>query len=275
MTMFAVSILDRAGETVGEGLPGIGAAVVLLVFGILVARLVGALLGRGLRAAGLDDFAERSGVHDLLERLSFQRSLSRVAGKGVRLALIVVVLLAALSLLGLAPLQDAINEGVVFLPRVLVALVLLLAGAVVGSFAKGRADRLAGQMDLPGPIGRIAELAVFAIFSVTALALIGVPTEVLSLLVAIVLAGAVGGFALAFGLGGRDAARAMTAGRVVRGTYEPGQTISVAGVRGEIVAVESAATVVRTNLGMTVRIPNHVIVESVVELHDGLGQAPQ
>jgi small-conductance mechanosensitive channel len=79
----------------------------------------------------------------------------------------------------------------------------------------------------------------------------------------------VAGFALAFGLGGRDAARAMTAGRIVRQTYEPGQTVVVAGVRGEIVEVEAAATVLRTSLGLTVRVPNHLMVESVVELHDG------
>ncbi len=268
MSVLAVSILDRAGESVGEGLPGVGAALVLLVLGVLAAWLIGRLVARGLKAAGLDEFAERSGIHDPLERVGAQRSLSRLAGKAIRLALTVIVVLASLSLLGLAPLQDAINQGALFLPRLLVALALLLAGAVIGTFAKDRADRLATQMDLPGPVGRIAELAIFAVFGITALAQVGVGTDVLTLLVAIVLAGAVAGFALAFGLGGREAARAMTAGRVVRGTYEPGQTIVVAGVRGEIVEVESAATVLRTDLGLTVRVPNHLMVESVVELHD-------
>lgn len=274
MTPFAVSVLDRAGESVGEGLPGVGAALAILIIGVLVARLVGRLVGRGLDAAGLDDFADRSGVHDTLERFGLQRSLSRVVGRSIRLGLTIVVVLAALSLAGLGLLQDAINQGVLFLPRLLVALVLLLAGAVIGTFVKDRADRLAGQMDLPGPVGRIAELAVFAVFSVTALAQIGVPTEVLTLLVAILLAGAVIGFALAFGLGGRETARAMTAGRVVRGVYEPGQTIVVAGVRGEIVEVESAATVLRTSRGLTVRVPNHLMMESVVELHDTVGRGP-
>lgn len=275
MTVLGASVIDRAGESVGEGLPGIAAAVVLLVFGILASALIGRLLGRGLKAAGLDDFAQRSGVHDLLERLGLKPSLSRLVGKAVRLALTIVVVLAALSLLGLGPLQDSINEGVLFLPRLLVALILLLVGAVLGTFAKDRGDRLAAQMDLPGPVGRIAELAIFAVFGVTAVAQIGVGTAILTLLLAILLGGAALGFALAFGLGGREAARAMTAGRVVRGTYEPGQTILVAGVRGEIVEIESAATVLRTNLGLTVRIPNHLMVESVVELHDGLGRDPE
>lgn len=274
MTVFASSIIDRAGESVGDGLPGVAAALVLLVFGLLVAALIGRLLGRGLQAAGLDDFAERTQVHDLLEEIGFKRSLSRLTGRAVRLALTIVVVLAALSLLGLGPLQASINEGVLFLPRLLVALILLLIGAVVGTFAKDRADRLATQMDLPGPVGRIVELGIFAIFGVTAVEQIGVGTEILTLLLAITLGGAALGFALAFGLGGREAARAMTAGRVVRGIYEPGQTILVEGVRGEIVAVESAATVLRTNLGLTERIPNHLMVESVVELHDGVGREP-
>lgn len=268
MTPFGVNVLDRAGERVGEGLPGIAAAVALLVVGLLVARLFGRLLRRGLQAAGTDGWAERAGVHDALERFGFERSVSRAVSRAIRLALTVVVVLAALSLLGLAFLQQSINAGVLFLPRLLVALVLIVAGVVIGTFVKTRADRLATQMDLPGPVGRMAELVIFAIFGITAVAEIGVATPILTLLVAILLAGTAAGFALAFGLGSRDVARAISAGRVVRSTYEPGQTILVAGVRGEIIALESAATVLRTSLGNTVRIPNHLMVESVVELHE-------
>ena len=75
-----------------------------------------------------------------------------MAEVAVRIALTIAVLPAALSLLGLEPLDEAINEAVLFLPKVLAALALVLAGAVIGSLARQRVDRTAYQMDLRGPL---------------------------------------------------------------------------------------------------------------------------
>jgi small-conductance mechanosensitive channel len=260
------SIFDRAGDSVGQGLPRVGVALVLLLVGLLLARLIGRGVAKALEAAGLDDFAERTGVHDALERYGARRSLSRATGRAIRIAFSIVVVLAAVSMLGLGFLQQSINEAVLFLPRLGVALVLVLAGAVIGTFAKGRVDRLAYQLDLPGPVGRVAELTIFGVFAVTALAQIGVSVAILTLLVAIALGGAVLAFAIAFGLGSREIVRAVSAGRVVRHSFELGQTIAVAGVRGEVVAIESAATVLETSAGDRVRVPNHLLVEQVVEI---------
>jgi len=267
MTVIASTVLDRAGQSLGEGLPRIAAGLILLVLGVVLVRLLTRLLARALTALDVDDLGERAGIHDALARVGFERSLARAVVRAVRLALTVVVILAALTLLGLGFLQDSINQSVLFLPRVLVALALLLAGAVLGTLIRDRADRIGAQMDLPGPVGQIAEVTVFAVFGLSALGQIGVGTSVLTALVALLIAGAVVAFALAFGLGGRDVARAVSAGRIVRDAYAPGQTITVAGVRGEIVAVEPSATVLHTPAGTTVRVPNHLLLESIVELH--------
>lgn len=261
-------ILDPAQEALGSGLPRIAAALAILVVGLLLARLIGRSLSRGLDAAGVDRFGERAGIHDSLERFGMRRSLSKLVGRIVRSGLTIVVLLAAVSLLGLSVLDDAINQAVLYLPRILVALALLLAGIVIGTFAKGRMDRLAGQMDLPDLAGRAVELLILAVFAVTALAQLGVATSVLTLLVGLLLGGVILAFAVAFGLGGREVARALSTGRFVRDAYNVGETIAVAGHRGEITAVESASTVLRTTSGTTVRIPNHLMVESVVESFD-------
>jgi small-conductance mechanosensitive channel len=77
--------------------------------------------------------------------------------------------------------------------------------------------------------------------------------------------------AIAFGLGGREVARALSASRYVRGAHSVGQEISVRDVRGEISAIEPAATVIRTRDGDEVRVPNHLLVESLVRVHGSAG----
>ena len=69
-------------------------------------------------------------------------------------------------------------------------------------------------------------------------------------------------------------ARQISAGRSVRGTFRVGQRVTVGAVSGEIVALESAATLVRADTGDTVRVPNHLMVESIVIVHGGAGEAP-
>lgn len=263
----AVSILSEAGQTLGGFLPRLGGALALVVVGFLVARLLATALRKALEKLGLDGIADRWGIHDALERVGFERSLTRLLSRALKLALRLVVLFAALSLLGLQFLSESLNQAVLFLPNLLIAATLVLAGIVIGGMARERVDRAAYQMDLPVPLGRVAQVAIVAVFAITAAAQVRIPTQILVLLLAIVVGGAALMLAIAFGLGGREVARSLSAARYVRGAHAVGQTISVSDVRGEIRAIEPAATVVRTAEGEEVRIPNHLLIESVVRVH--------
>ena len=267
--MIAADVLDRAWASFGESLPRIVGALVLLVVGLLVALLAGRVVARALQAIGVDRLADRYGIQDVLARLGFERSLSRLMGVAVRIALSVVVLVAALSLLGLGALGRSLNEIVLFLPKLFVALVLVLAGFVVGELVGRWVDRIAQQMAIGGPLGQITQALIAAIFVLTALAQLGVPTQILTALLGIAVVAGVLTVALAFGLGGRDVARQLSAGRYVSGAFSVGQRIAVGQVRGEIVALESAAVVLRAEDGRTLRVPNNLLLESVVAVEDG------
>ena len=265
--MTATSILQSSGEALGGFLPRLGGAVLVLVGGLLVVGLLRRLLVRVLQAVKLDELGDRWGVNDVVDRFGLGRSLSTVVAGAVRIALLVVVFFAALSLLGLEFLSASLNAGILFLPRLLFAMALLLAGIVVSEVARRQVDRLAGQMDLPGPLGLLAEMAVLAVFVVTALAQVGVPVAVLMLIVAIVLAAVALTFSLAFGIGGQSMAREVSARRYVEGAYEVGQDISLGGVRGRIAAIEATSTILETTGGDRLRVPHSQLVDTVVRIH--------
>ena len=84
---------------------------------------------------------------------------------------------------------------------------------------------------------------------------------------ALLLAAASVTFDLAFGLGGREVARALSAGRYIRGSYRVGQRISVGNVGGEITAIESAFTVLATDGARRVRVPDDLFLGSIVTIH--------
>ncbi len=267
MTPLAIGILDQAGNQLGGFLPRFGGALALLLIGLLIARIAGIVLVRLLRGAGVDAFSEGIGASEVLARAGLGRSLAKVVAVAIRLALSIVVIFAALSLLGLQFLSESLNRGVLLLPKLLIAGALLLTGVVLGAFVRERVERLTYQLDFPVPLGAVAQVTVVAVFAITAAAQIAISTIVLLILIGIVLAGIVAALALAFGLGGREFARAVSAGRYVRGAYAIGQDVSVGDVRGRITAIEGASTVLDSGEGLSVRVPNHLLLESIVTVH--------
>jgi small-conductance mechanosensitive channel len=269
MMVADASVLSQAGNQLGNFLPHLAGAIALLVIGIIIVRLLARALIKALQAAGLDQQADRAGVNEVLQGAGLGSSLAVVIGRAIRIALTIVVIFAALSLLGLAFLSDSLNKGIQELPKLLIAAALLLAGVVLAGYVRQRGDRLSDQMDLPVPVGRIAQLTVLAIFAVIALAQIAVSTLVLLLLVGILLAGATATLTLAFGLGARDVARALSAGRYLRQDYVLGQEIGFADVRGRVTKIEPTSVTLDAADGTTLRVPNHLLLESVVTIYPG------
>jgi small-conductance mechanosensitive channel len=264
MEVLATSVFGQAGQALGGFIPRLGGAIALLVIGLL-----GHLLLRSLQAAGLDRLADRAGVAPVLERSGLGGSLSALVARAIRIGLAIVVIFAALSLLGLQFLSQSLNQAVVELPRLFIAALLVLAGAVLAGAARERADRLTYQMDFAVPLGQIAQIAVFAIFGIIAAAEIGISTLVLLVLIGVLLAAVAGTFTIAFGLGSRDVARSLSAGRYLRHDYEVGQEIAFGDVRGRISRIHSTSTILDAGEGRSIRVPNRLLLDEIVTIYSG------
>ncbi len=267
MIVIATSVIGRAGESLGAFIPRLGGALALLLIGLLITRLIWRLLLKVLVAAGLDRTADRAGATDLLERSGLGRSLAAVVARAVRIGLSILVLFAALSQLGLQFLSPSLNQAILDLPRLFIAALLVLAGAVLAGAARQRADRLTYQLDLPVPLGQAGQIAVFSIFIIIAAAEIGISTLVLLVLIGVLLAAGAGTFTLAFGLGSRDVARALSAGRYLRHDYRVGQVIAFGAVRGRISTIQSTSTTLDAGEGRSIRVPNHLLLGEVVTIY--------
>jgi small-conductance mechanosensitive channel len=257
------SVIGRAGDQLGDFLPRIAGALLLLIIGLLAAIVLSRITRRALVRAGLDRFADRSGASELLGEAGLARSLSTLIGTAVRLTIVVVAVFASLTLLGLAFLSDSLNEGILYIPRLLVALALVLIGVVLGAFARAWLDRTSAQLDFPVAIGPVVQVLVIVLFGLCAAVQAGVTVAPLTTIAIVLLAACAFTLALAFGLGSREMARSLTSGRYARAGFEIGQTIRVGDVRGEIVSIEAAATTLRAD-NETIRVPNSLLVEQMV-----------
>jgi small-conductance mechanosensitive channel len=263
----ATSILGQAGQDLGAFLPRLAGAIALLLIGLLITRIVARVLLRAMQAAGVDNLAERVGATSVLQTSGLGDSLAGVIARAIRVFMAIVVIFAALSLLGLQFLSVSLNQAILALPRIFIAATLLLAGAVVAGATRQRTDRLTYQMDFPVPLGQIAQIGVLGVFMIIAAAEIGISTAVLIVLIGVLLAAVSGTFTLAFGLGSKEVARALSAGRYLRHDYRVGQEIGFGDVRGRITRIHSTSTMLDAGEGRSIRVPNHLLIDSIVTIY--------
>jgi hypothetical protein len=257
------NVLDRAGDQLGDFLPRLGGVLLLFIVGLLLAGIVGRLTRKALVRAGLDRLAERTGASELLGRGGLGSSLSALIATAVRLTIVVVACFAAFTLLGMAFLSDSLNQGILFIPRLLTALALVLIGIVLGALARAWLERTSAQLDFPIAIGPVVQVLVVIIFGLCAAAQAGVSVAPLIVVALLVMGAVAATLAIAFGLGARQIARSLTSARYARADFAVGQTIRVGDVRGEILRIDSAAVTLSAG-DETIRIPNNVVVEEIV-----------
>ncbi len=258
------SVLDTALDDIGGFLPRLAGAIVVLVIGLIAAKIITKVVRRVLTTAGIDRMGERWGVHDAISKVGLGSSLAGLIAGLVRFLLLFVVVVVAVSLLELPALTEALNQAILFLPKLVVGFAILMLAVVAGNAVRERVDKIAEQMDLHGPLGLAAQIAVMGIGTIVATAMMGIPTLFLVLLATTLVAGVALTVALAFGLGSRDVVGQIAAGRYLSDAIQPGRHIKVGDIEGEVIGTEGAATTIRTGEGELTRVPNRMLLDAVV-----------
>jgi hypothetical protein len=200
--------LREFGRQLGFLLPRILLALVVLLAGWLLAKVARLAVVKTLRAINFHVLTERAGVDHFLQQGGTEKDTSDFVGLIAYWLVILAALIVAFDTLALTQVTDLLMRVVLFLPRLLVALLVVVFGAYFGRFV-GNAVRtyLRGvgipDADLLGRIVRWAVLTFVVLLAIDHLEIGGglIQQTFLILLIGIVLA-----LALAFGLGGRERA---------------------------------------------------------------------
>jgi hypothetical protein len=185
-------------------LPKLLSALVILVIGIILAVIVAGIVRRLVELTRIDRAVERLGTHSDLKRTGIHFTLSGALAWIVKWLIILATIIAVAGILNLEQLNVFLNQILLFIPNIFVAVVILTVGFILGDFlerfirgATGLANLPAGNRELLGLIAKYAAI----VFSVTA-ALIQL--HIATSLIQMLFGGLVLALALAFGLGGRE-----------------------------------------------------------------------
>jgi Mechanosensitive ion channel, conserved TM helix len=188
--------------------PRLVAATIIFAGGFVVAIVARRAVQRLLTWTRFDRLALRTGASEML-RVADMPSAELLVAKIVFWIVWIGFIVSAVDTLQFGPFQGLVEEFFRFVPRFLVALLVLSLGFLVGNFL-WRATLL-GSVNAGLPAARLLSgalrLLVIAIAVVMALEQLGLATAVVLTAFAITFGALMLGLAIAFGLGGRDAAR--------------------------------------------------------------------
>lgn len=210
--------LQRASDQFFTWLPRLVGALVILLIGWLVARVVARIVSKALQSAGTDRALSSGRAGTYKQQFAPSLQPSGVIATVVFWFIFGWAILLAISTLGIQALTNAVASVVGYLPNVVAAILILLAAVAIAGAVGGLASRLAGGTMLAKLVQTIVPALVITIALFMALVQLKIATQIVVATYVLVLGAIALGFALAFGLGGRDVARQM-----LQNAYASGQ----------------------------------------------------
>jgi uncharacterized protein YacL len=198
--------LQSAFTTFANYLPQLVGALIVLVVGFIIAKLIDKAITKGLQKAKVDQKLKSGGGAGYVEKLAAQGSPSKLVGRVVFWVIMLFVISSAVGTLGIPALTGFMNQVLAYLPNVLAALLIFIVAAAVAGAIGAAVHRTMGDT----PTGKIVRAAAPAMIMAIAIFMILTQLGIAPVIVTITYIALIGSTALAaalaFGLGGRDAA---------------------------------------------------------------------
>ncbi len=204
-------------------LPALLGAILVLIIGWLIAGFIARLVERGLRAVGLERAVDRSGIGQFMDRAGTHWTVTGVIAGLIKWSVFLIFIQAAANALGIAEITAITNAIVLFIPKLVIALAIIVLGTLLAQFLAGlvRGSLSEAGVGNPALFARLTQYAVIGFAIVAAFNQLGIAETVVNTLLIGLVAAIALALGLSFGLGGREVAAEIT-----RTWYENGRNLA-------------------------------------------------
>ena len=246
--------------------PTVLVGVLLVIAGLLVAKVIEIVLRAVLTRVRFDRLVEKAGVDKALQRIGLRQQLNLFIPRLVYFLVLFLLAKTGSDALGLAAISNAIGAFFSYLPNIVAALLLLVLGSTVGQFAGEMVEESAKSagIDFAPSLGKLVSGLILFVVAMMAIGQLKIDTEMVRIVTSFTLAGTALAFGLAFGLGTRDVVRNMVAGFYARKFLEVGKSLEVAGQIGVLKAITATHTILEGD-GRDISVANATFLEQVAK----------
>jgi small-conductance mechanosensitive channel len=231
-------------------------AVIVLVIGWVLARLIRELVRRGLEH--MDWLYMRVMAKSSERSASLTRATSRAVSSVVYWIVLLVFAASALRILGGSLLEHWTENLLGYLPQAIGGVIIIVIGLIGGTLARHILEQASvglgiGQSTL---LARLAQTVIVISAVVIGIDQLGVNVNFLIQLSTVTAASVFGGIALVFALGTRQHLANLIGAHYARKHYAPGDYVRVGAFEGRIVEIADGCVFLETGQG-DVSVPAH------------------
>jgi small-conductance mechanosensitive channel len=184
-------------------IPQLIGALIILIVGYVVARVLRAVVGRVLQGIGFDRWMERGGITQFFDRAETNQTPASILGALVFWFVFIIAITMAADALGIPQVSVVLAQLIAYIPNIIAAILILILAALLANFISGIVRGATGS-DLLSSIAQYA-IIVYAVFA--ALTQLGVAVQLTANTFLILLGAVALAAAIAFGIGGQEMAR--------------------------------------------------------------------
>ena len=193
---------------IAVSLPKIIGAVLILIIGWILAKLLKKAIVKLLTLIRLNTLSEKVGIEKFLKEGGLKKTAVDLIGSLFYWIIMLTVILAIFNSLQLTSAQELFNSIILFIPNIIVALIILLFGlyaaklisTVLSSSLKNMNDKTAEFIEKAAYIS----IVIFTVFLV--LGQLKIAQDIITNAFILVFGAICLAFGLAFGLGGKESA---------------------------------------------------------------------
>ena len=245
---YSRDLLSRLKQSIGDFLPHIVGAIVIILVGHFVARLFSALITRLLKK--LSQLIPDPKAQVRLKPPKIVRSADLI-GKIIYWIVLFFFITVATEMIGLPIVTTWLGGIAGYLPKIIIASLILVSGMIGGMLLRDiiTATAVSANITYGNILGKLTQYAIVIISVSIAIDHLGIEISFLTSLVLIICGAVFFGSALAFGLGARPFVNDILASYYLQKTYKVGQTVKIGEMKGKIMQITPVAVIIETSDG--------------------------
>jgi len=236
-------------EDVISSLPKVLGFIGFVIISWLFIKIFLWLVRKALSKTKIDEWSKKLNETEIFGNTTINIVLTKVILGVLKWFLILVFVMAGSGIFGLDVVSDGISSFFAYLPKLLTALAIFVAGVYLGTVAKKAINGMFKSLEISGGnlVGNIAFYLIVVFLSITAFDQAGIDTSIIKSNLTLVIGSVLLAFSVAFGLGSRDIIKRLLFGYYSRKNLQIGQRIQVNNIEGVIESIDNICMVLVTS----------------------------
>lgn len=259
------------------GIPRVISALMVFLIGQFVAKLVRKMLSRALSAVGIDKFGAQLNNIEFVQQTGTQIQLSSLISQVVYFMIMLMITIVATDALHIEAISKIVKDFFDYMPNLLTAGIVLLAGLYLSDLIRGVIENLLGSMGISSAkvIGIVIFYFLFVSVFVGALTQAKINTDFISANLTVIIGAIALAFAFGYGLASRDLVANFLAGYYNRNKVRLGDDVRISGERGKVVLIDNTSLILQTTERAIIIPLAKLTTEKIEVFYPDAGNDPQ